>query len=235
MEVDLFSGTIWIFRTVNHMVDSGTWAKLSPGEKAVLFVLIRRADATGSSFAGIASLAADAGLSRRQAQRSLASLGDKGLVTSTGREKSASPGYLTSIRQVVSPMTLPLVSPMTLPSVTHDTTLVTPMTPKGDQLEGDQLRNDRRMPHGERFRGAWRQWCEYLVQAGRKLTPMTASRQLAVLGEMSEDAAVSRIEQCISAGWRSLGVLTGQTERAQMNKNSKVDEVNRILRRANHE
>jgi hypothetical protein len=64
-------------------------------------------------------------------------------------------------------------------------------------MKGNTLRTDA-------FRAAWLSWVEYRRQAGKRLAPATAERQIRKLEGFGHDGAIASIEQSIGNGWQGL-------------------------------
>lgn len=56
----------------------------------------------------------------------------------------------------------------------------------------------------ERFKTAWADWVRFRAETKKKMTPMTASRQLAILKAFGEENSIASIEQSIRNGWQGL-------------------------------
>jgi hypothetical protein len=54
------------------------------------------------------------------------------------------------------------------------------------------------------FKKAWEDWNRFRLEARKKLTPSTAGKQLAQLGEWGSSKAIQSIEQSIRNGWQGL-------------------------------
>ena len=73
------------------------------------------------------------------------------------------------------------------------------------------------LPHGEKFRAAWQDWQAYRRERGKKITAMTAVRQLTILAGLSEHDAVATIEKSIRNGWAGLFPQKGTNENDRRN------------------
>lgn len=54
------------------------------------------------------------------------------------------------------------------------------------------------------FREAWKEWETHRRQIKKKLTPLAAQKQLAMLAQLGETQAIHEIERAISGGWQGL-------------------------------
>ncbi len=55
-----------------------------------------------------------------------------------------------------------------------------------------------------KFKETWIEWEKHRVEIKKKLTPLTATRQMATLAKLSEPHAIATIEKSIESGWTGL-------------------------------
>lgn len=69
------------------------------------------------------------------------------------------------------------------------------------------------------FSASWMEWMQYRIQSKKKLTPLTAKKQLALLGGRPEKLAIAMINQSIQNGWQGIFEIKPDSNGTGFNKN----------------
>lgn len=82
-----------------------------------------------------------------------------------------------------------------------------PNPPPGGDVGGAKKPDDAEPPPSldtERFRQAWREWCQHRRERKQRLTPTAATRALKKLEKMGHDRAIEAIEHSIANGYQGI-------------------------------
>lgn len=160
---------------------------------------------------GAAGLRQRTGLSRRAIQRGI----DK-LVAARWIEKKSKGGPTGSNLYTLYPQRKECASAQNTPAVAHE-----PPNPGAQRTPKEGKTTPVKTPtqpvpipsslDTPAFRTAWNDWVEYRRQSKKRLTPMTASKQLEFLASEGLEKAVAIIEQSIQKGWQGLFPLKNQS------------------------
>jgi hypothetical protein len=60
------------------------------------------------------------------------------------------------------------------------------------------------LPHGPKLRHAWTEWCQHRREKGKPLTPLSITKQVNKLKQVSEADGIDAIERAVSAGWSDI-------------------------------
>lgn len=112
---------------------------------------------------------------------------------------------------------------ITIPPTPLEGGLDSDRKPRAEKVE--YVVHESELPfQSDRFKTAWRDWVRFRAEAKKKMTPMTASRQLAVLKAFGEENSIASIEQSIRNGWQGLFEVKQSFQRQQPTKRLLTDD-----------
>ena len=216
------------FQIFASLVKSGQWAKMTDAERNVYGVYLAHSSlATAECWPGITCLSTLTGLQARSVKRAGQSMVRSGIIERRPRgfrETAVTTLKMQEPVTVGSPVTVP--SPVTVGSLDRcpqghypgDPTVTTPVTPGSPRTKplnqaiepkpkNKALAVEVNIPgdlNQPAFLAAWEQWQQYRREAGKKLTPSTATRQLAAMAKIGLDRAIAAIDHSIENGWQGI-------------------------------
>jgi hypothetical protein len=186
----------------------GTWIPKAVLEKAdislsakLLYGLVDALCQDEGCFASNEWVAASLGLKKRQIQYLLKELIDAGLVIRQEGERrvlwTVEKAALIKAARGAADCTPPVQS--IAPPPCNELHPYNTVYNKEDNKEPQTP-----LPHGEKFKKAWEEWCNYRVKTRKRLSKFAAEKQIKMLAGMTENQAVACIEKSIANDWQGL-------------------------------
>ena len=182
--------------------------EISANSKLLFARICQYAGEDGEAYPSQVTLAKELGMPTRNMQRALEELRKNGLIEAKRRGAGRSNGYIFLTHEW---MEEPEIGASVAPQVAQEENQLRESNKeKGATLPfvvdtPTRKKTKPQLPYATlKFEAEWRDWCEYRNACKKKMSEKTVEKQLKMLSEWGEEAAIEAINKSITSGWLGL-------------------------------